>query len=243
MRRTMIRFLALCVVLLPALSGCGKKLLAPTPLDSGYVNAVEVKLKCRELADQLIGTMPNDAIQGFVAMPTSFVDQNNTSRSSPLGRLMGESLFYEFNQRGFPTLEYRLTGKISVTGGRDDLALASNQVVCAKGQKWGALLVGTYYVDEDATFVNARLVRASDGLVLRTGQLVLVNTPIVKRMGKSDSVTAAPSQANTVSRPVAAHSPSAGSHYGGTLGYPPLYSTTVPAATVSRGGIPIKQGR
>ncbi len=152
---------------------------------SGYVDAVELKLKCRELADQLLATVPNDALQGFVAMPTSFVDENNTSTSSPLGRLMAESMFYEFNQRGFPTREYRLTGQISVVGGRDDLALASNQIV-STGQKWAALLVGTYYVDKAATFINVRLVRASDGLVLRTAQLVLPNTPVIVRMGKTD---------------------------------------------------------
>ena len=152
-----LRLILFCALLLPLLSGCKN---TPTPNDPAYVDAVEVKLKCRELADQMLATMPNDALQGFVAMPTSFVDQNNTSRSSPLGRLMGEALFYEFNQRGFPTREYRLTGHISVEGGRDDLALAANQIVPTKGQKWAALVVGTYYVDKDATFVNARLVRA-----------------------------------------------------------------------------------
>lgn len=157
------------------------------PSTSGYVNAMEVKLKCRELADQMLATMPNEAIQGFVAIPTSFVDQNNTSYSSQLGRLFGESMFYEFNQRGFPSWEYRLTGKVAVTGGRGDLALASGQIVNAN-QKWGAILVGTYAMDDDVTFVNARLVRVSDGLVLRTGQLILANTPIVKRMAQTDPV-------------------------------------------------------
>lgn len=111
----LLRLFLFCALLLPLLSGCKS---TPTPNDPAYVDAVEVKLKCRELADQMLATMPNDALQGFVAMPTSFVDQNNTSRSSPLGRLMGEALFYEFNQRGFPTREYRLTGHISVEGGR-----------------------------------------------------------------------------------------------------------------------------
>lgn len=149
---SLLRLFLLCALLLPLLPGCKS---TPTPNDPEYVDAVELKLKCRELADQMLATMPNDALQGFVAMPTSFVDQNNTSRSSPLGRMLGEAMFYEFNQRGFPTREYRLTGHISVVGGRDDLALAANQIVPTKGQKWAALVVGTYYVDKDATFVNA----------------------------------------------------------------------------------------
>lgn len=218
------RLFLLCVLLLPLLPVCG---CTRTPNDPSYVNAVEVKLKCRELADQMLATVPNDALQGFVAMPASFVDQNNTSLSSPLGRLMAESLFYEFNQRGFPTREYRLTGRISVQGGRDDLVLAANQIVPTKGQKWAALVVGTYYVDKDATFVNARLVRASDGLVLRTGQLVLVNTPIVARMGKSDPAPAIqPDIVKARSQQRAL--------------YPPLYS---PADAISSGSISIKQGK
>ena len=116
------RLLIFCALLLPLFAGCGKK--APSALSPGYTDAVELKLKSRELAEQMLATMPNDAIQGFVAMPTAFVNQNNTSQSSPMGRLMAESLFYEFNQRGFPTREYRLNGVINVQGGRDDLAIA-----------------------------------------------------------------------------------------------------------------------
>ena len=177
--------LFLCLILAVFLAGCSKN--KPLPAQpAGYVDAVELKLKCRELADQMLSTVPNSALQGFVAMPTSFVNENNTNQSSPLGRLMAESMFYEFNQRGFPTREYRLTGNIKVEGGKNDLALAANQIVPTKGQKWAALLVGTYYVDKDATFVNVRLVRASDGLVLRTAQLVLPNTPVVTRMAMAD---------------------------------------------------------
>lgn len=167
-------------------AGCAKKII--TPEQPGYVDAMELKLKCRELADQMLATVPNDALKGFVAMPVSFVNENDTSQSSPLGRLMGESMFYEFNQRGFPTREYRLTGKIDVVGGRNDLALAANQVVPTTNQPWAAILVGTYYVDNAATFVNARLVRASDGLVLRTGQLVLPNNPVISRMAANTAV-------------------------------------------------------
>lgn len=172
----------LCFFMAAALAGCARRTVPVTPQQEGYVDAVELKLKCRELADQMLATVPNSALQGFVAMPVSFVDMNDTNRSSPLGRLIGETMFYEFNQRGFPTREYRLTGKIDIVGGKNDLALAANQLVSTKGQKWAALLVGTYVVDRDATFVNARLVRASDGLVLRTGELVLPNTAVVLRM-------------------------------------------------------------
>ncbi len=184
----MHRLLPLCMILTLILSlacsGCGRKKLRK-PRDPDQVNAVELKLKFRELADQMLTTMPNGALEGYVGMPTTFVDQNNTSRSSRLGRLVAESMFYEFNQRGFPTREYRLTGNIRVVGSRDNLTLVPNASIVST-QRWAALVLGTYLVDEDVTFINARLVRASDGLVLRTGQLVLVNTPIIERLNRSD---------------------------------------------------------
>ena len=82
----MPRLLIFCALLLPLFAGCSKS--GPSALSPGYTDAVELKLKSRELAEQMLATMPNDAIQGLVAMPTAFVNQNNTSQSSPMGRLM-----------------------------------------------------------------------------------------------------------------------------------------------------------
>ena len=212
------RFCLLLLLLAALLPACSR---TTAPTDPEYVDAVELKLKCRELADQMLATMPNDALKGVVALPTSFVEQGNRDMSSPLGRLISEALIYEFNQRGFPVREYRLAGKVSVTGGRDDLAFLNN-VSIPVGQKWAALIVGTYYVDKDATFVNARLVRATDGLVLRTGQLVLPNTGIVQRMSESD--------AQLASRKAAASKPK----------YPSLYT---PDNTLNSGSLPIRQGK
>ncbi len=217
MTSTFARCLRLFLLPLVALSLAGCAGGAKTPASSGYTDAVEIKLKCREMADQLLAVMPNAALEGFVAMPVSFVNRNNTALSSPLGRLLAESMYYEFNQRGFPTREYRLSGVISSVGGKNDLALAANQLTPLKGQKWAALLVGTYLVDKDATFVNARLVRASDGLVLRTAQLVLVNTPIISRL-----LSNAPRDSKGNPIPVL---------------YPPLYQT------VNQGSLTITQGR
>lgn len=182
MHKPVHRFVLLLLAM-AIIAGCARRpnppaVLPSAPQPSGYTDAVELKLKFREMADQMLATVPNEALKGYVAMPTAFVNENDTSQTSPLGRLIAESMFYEFNQRGFPTREYRLSGNLA-SGGKNEIALLSKQKINAKGQKWAALLVGTYQVAKDATFVNARLVRASDGLVLRTAEVVLPNTPTV----------------------------------------------------------------
>ena len=137
-----LRFFGIVLICLMVL-GCGRTQKTGTPRDPNYINAVELKLKFRELADQLLATMPSYAIQGYVGMPVSFVDQNFTRSSSPLGRLIAESMFFEFNQRGFPTREYRLTGNIEVRGARDNLVLVPSKSILAN-QSWAAILLGTY---------------------------------------------------------------------------------------------------
>ena len=182
----MLRFMH-CVALIltvAVLAGCGGKqeYKAATPTDPNFIAAQEIKLKVRELADQLIASLPNDALTGFVALPTSFVDQNNFNSSSPLGRYLAEGLIYEFNQRGFPVREYRTDGSITMNESMGETALArKGKIATAKG-KGNALLIGTYHQDPDAIFVNARLVRSSDGIVMRTGQIMLAPSAISLRM-------------------------------------------------------------
>ncbi len=161
-------------------SGCAPPRSA---LDSQYIDAQELKLKIRELADQMLSTMDNSTLTGLVAMPSSFVDLNHKGQTSAFGNLLGESLIYEFNQRAFPVREYRLSGNIDMQLGQGDFALLRQGVMSAH-EKWAAIIVGTYHYDHKAVFVNARLVRAYDGMVLRTGQLILVNTRIVERLIK-----------------------------------------------------------
>ncbi len=185
-----IKFL-LFILLLQSLllAGCGPK--TRTAHDPEFVNAQEFKLKVRELADQMLATMDNRTLMGLVAMPTSFVDMNSKNVTSSFGNLLGESLIYEFNQRGFPVREYRLTGNIDVKLGQGDFALL-RQGIINTNERWAALIIGTYHTDKEAVFVNARLVRAMDGMVLRTGQLVLVKTPLIERLTAAPIIKSTP---------------------------------------------------
>ncbi|CAK7047464.1 MAG: hypothetical protein DELT_00888 [Desulfovibrio sp.] len=146
---------------------------------AGMADARELKLKVRELASQLIAGM-DPALRGMVAIPTSFVSQEDFTQTSPLGRFMAEQLIYEFNQRGFPIREYRLAGSVSV---RDDGEfMLSRKVSGVSANATGTLfVVGTYFADRQAVFINARLVRGN-GSVLRTAQIVLPSSSMTRRM-------------------------------------------------------------
>jgi hypothetical protein len=162
----------------------GKGGIIVLPGKSAYdANAVllearELKLKMRELADQLIAGL-DKSLKGQIVLPTSFVPQDDFSRSSAFGRYAVEQLYYEFNQRGLPTREYRLGERLVV---RDDGEFILTREAASSPLNNATLYVaGTYYTDGLIILVNARLLRAG-GEILRTGQLIMNVTPMAKRM-------------------------------------------------------------
>lgn len=162
---------------------------APNP---ALVDAQELKLKMRELVSQLLDTWPGDSLTNVVALPTTFVSLDNFQETSGLGRFMAESLFYEFNTRGFGVREYRTNGVIHMAPGRGEFTLSRALPDIKIDSDWAGLVVGTYYRDRDVVFVNVRMIRPSDGLVLRTAQLVLPMTSIIARMSAPPPTPPAP---------------------------------------------------
>lgn len=141
----------------------GPPLPKPSP---SRADAEEVRLYARELATQITRGITGDVpLTGVVSVPSAFVDQD-TRASSSFGRLMGEQMIYELNSRGFPVKEAR-----GVAPARGRRAPAEPL----------AVLAGSYYVDRDNLFVNARLVTPS-GQVLRTGSVLVPMTPTLRRM-------------------------------------------------------------
>lgn len=162
------------VILLPGVPYGGQS--------DNYTDARELKLKVRELAEQLVADMRDCSLQGTVALPTSFVSLNNFDQTSTFGRFLGEQVIYELNQRGYPVREYRLSSAVRQKK-EGEFYLDRSVRSIAPGK--GVVIVGTYAEAPDAVFVNARLVRPKDGRVLRTANLVLHKNATVAKMMRS----------------------------------------------------------
>jgi hypothetical protein len=145
--------------------------------------AHELRLKARELAAQLLETRDTaEDLAGLIALPISFVNLDDFTDITGFGRYLGEAMFFEFDQRGVPTQEYRLPGNITMKEGLGEMALSRALRPISVKNNWVALMVGTYHHDSAAVFVNARLIRASDGIVLRTAQTILPMNNLIARM-------------------------------------------------------------
>ncbi len=154
---------------------------APDSLPESTVLAQELRLQIRELGDQLFTTRSNADLKGLIGLPASFVNVNNFTETSPLGRYLSESLFYELGQRGVPVREYRLKPAPQSHGLSAEFPLSRSLPPLQSKESWGAVLVGTYLHDESGIFINARMVR-TNGDVVRTAQLFLPMNDLLERL-------------------------------------------------------------
>lgn len=152
----------------------------PMPSEE-HAAAREIRLQLREMAAQLFerGT---EGLGGGVTMPASFVNQDNFESSSAFGRYIAEQMFYELNQLGVPVREYRSMARIMTRPEEGEFILTRSMEQASPIAVDGLALSGTYYFDKHNVFVNARLFRPLDGMVLRTANLVFPQTPVTRTM-------------------------------------------------------------
>lgn len=157
----------------------GRAVGAPDPAAE---NARELRLKVRELGEQLMANARPGSLVNQVAMPLSFVHQDDFAQSSSFGRYLAEQMFHEFSVRGVAVREYRMGQDIMFRKQRGDFLLFRGMQNLYAQNPDTLYLVGTYYFDLDSIFVNARLIRAVDGMVVSSGLTRLGVTPLTKRM-------------------------------------------------------------
>ncbi len=151
-------------------------------LNSGSIEARELKVQIREMVAQLLDVYPGESLQGRIAVPTTFVNLSNFNQTSDFGRYITEATMYEFNVRGYPVLEYRMYNSIDINDeGEFVLGRGLPNLSYGTAARDDVILVGTYHRDNNAVTVNARLVRP-DGLVLRTAMLILPMNNMLARL-------------------------------------------------------------
>jgi hypothetical protein len=153
----------------------GQKTAAANP---DLVDARELKLKMRELAAQLVADLPG-SFSSYIAIPVSFVAQDDFESSSSLGRFIVEQMLYEFTQRGLSTQELRMNGKLIMREDGEFILSRQNSVTALDARS--LYLAGTYHTEQNTIFINARLIRAN-GQIIRTGQIIMPLNPLTRRM-------------------------------------------------------------
>ena len=154
--------------------------------DPALENTREFILQIHELGDQLLAHIQPQEHEGgqsdLVAIPTSFVNVNDFTSTSSLGRYICEQMFYECNQRGIPTLEYRMTPSPILRNQSGEYALSRDDKTALPVSAATHILTGTYYSGKETVILNARLIEQATGRIISTAIQALPATPFLQTL-------------------------------------------------------------
>ena len=106
-------------------------------------------------------------------MVASLVSIDAMQESSTLGRLLGEQLAARLTQRGYRVLELKLRQSVFVRESQGELLLSREVKDITQSHQVETVLVGTYAVGGGYVYINVKLVRPQDNVVLAATDYVL----------------------------------------------------------------------
>ena len=148
------------------LAGCALDNRKPEP-EPPSLNAVVAEAAQRMLADY-----PN--LQRHTPMvAATFVDIDNLQRSSTFGRISSELFTSELSRAGLTVREVKMRDSLFIEENVGELILSREVRRLMTVHDARAILMGTYAVGQREVYVSARVVRASDAMVLGTAHFAM----------------------------------------------------------------------
>ncbi|MEA3546443.1 MAG: FlgO family outer membrane protein [Thermodesulfobacteriota bacterium] len=146
-----------------------KKEKAPVELPN---QGQEFKLRIRELAHQLLANAREEIIDEFTVTVSTFVNLNHLYTTSGLGRYLGEQMMHELQVVGLDVVDVRLAPAMMISERFGEYAMSRDMAELSYVHPGDAMLVGTYTISNNEIFINARLLRNRDGMVISGGSTV-----------------------------------------------------------------------
>lgn len=116
-------------------------------------------------------------------LAASFVNIDDLTKSSTLGRIVSEQIASRLAQHGFKIVEVKLRqGSVFIKEGKGEFLLSREVLSLGATRGVQAVLVGTYAVSKDFIFISARVVRTEDSSVVTGYDYELPNDGTTKSM-------------------------------------------------------------
>lgn len=132
-----------------------------------------------DLAQRLVASAGAEIADEYIVAVSTFVNLNNLYATSGLGRYVGEQMISELRGRGIAVVDVRKTPGIMVSKYHGEYAMSRDMKELSYIHNAQAMVVGTYAVAEGRVFLNARLLRNEDNLVLAAATLELPMDQVV----------------------------------------------------------------
>ena len=124
--------------------------------------------------DHLHGQLSGGEAAAYPMLAATFVDSATMENTSDLGRLLSEQVASRLSQHGYSVTEIQLrSDQLRVDPAGGVFALSRNVSEINADAPAYSILVGTYTAVGRQIYVNARVLRASDGVALASSDFSL----------------------------------------------------------------------
>ena len=175
-------------LILTGMAGCAQKTATPPrqiaftlPDPQPYSNLLESSYAAADSLGR--GLRFRGLSLGESIMAASFVNIDDLTESSTLGRIVSEQIASRLAQHGFKIVEVKLRQEsVFIKEGEGEFLLSREVLSLGTTRGAHAVLVGTYAVSTNFIFVSARVVRTEDGSVVTGYDYELPNDVTTKSM-------------------------------------------------------------
>lgn len=125
-----------------------------------------------------------DTTAASPVLVATIVDVNDLRKASALGRTLSEQFGSAMVSNGFNVKELKLRGDVFVRETTGELLLSREIKDIAQIHKASTVLVGTYSVASQYTYVNLKLLRTDTGQILRAHDYALPNNQDIQSLSR-----------------------------------------------------------
>lgn len=158
------------------LAGLGGAAVVPAPTNAALATAVH------DLTKKLLASSREEIADEYTVAVSTFVNLNNLYATSALGRYVGEQMIGELQNSGVEVVDVRKTPGILMSKNHGEYSLSRDMKELGYMHNAQAMLVGTYAVAEGRVYLNARVLRNEDNLVLAAATLEIPMDAVVAGM-------------------------------------------------------------
>lgn len=158
-------------------SGCSTSQTSTSSL------AAEVDLiqEVKSASSQLIGNTKGLKL-GAPVLAATFADIDDLQQSSTFGRTLSEQFTTSLAANGVPVIEVKMRDSLFVKERTGELILSRNLHSLVQAHDAQAVLLGTYAIGGSNVYVNVRVVRTSDNIILGSHDFSLPLNRDIKAM-------------------------------------------------------------
>ncbi len=142
--------------------------------------------KVYDATDGLLGYLPGNLQPGAVVLVASLANIDDLEESSRFGRAVAEQVGSRLVQSGFVVREVKLADTLMVREHNGEFILSRDFANIANAHNADVVVTGTYSEAQLYMFVNLRMTRLVDGVVLAAHDFELVRDTDIITMTKRD---------------------------------------------------------